>query len=197
MRRPRRWGSLLDLWIPAGLCVLGSVSSAWPQRIEMDAPRRDVAQEQMTSVAALRSQVESLERANRELARRLDELSVLIPMGDDGKPGPDPGLSPESAPTAQEDEWRRELEFRENVLAVVGPELARLEEQIAALVASYEGHVHEYQPPAAMGWTTWRNVQGFGDNCPDCMIPFRSPQAASGSPGSRNRDTGPPKPEGS
>lgn len=163
------------LVVAMGLWLVTRVALADPQGIRPEATVADPGQIRslQSSVAALRSQVESLERANRELAQKLDELARQRP-GDRGGDGT--GLG---APTpGQVDEVREGLRTSDEVMRIVEPRLAALRERMAALEKRHEGHAHQYISPPSMGWATWTNIQDFGDTCPGCLLPFKSPEKA-------------------
>lgn len=98
------------------------------------------------SVATLRSQVESLEATNRDLASRLAQVEGVV------------------------SELRR---FREAVLFAIEPELRALRERIGELESvwaeDYAEHRHSFTAPP-FGWGTKAVV----DLCTNCLIPYVS-----------------------
>lgn len=181
--------------VAMGLCVLIYATEARSQQVNPDVAAVGVERigSLQASVASLRGQVEALERSNRELQRRLDDLAAQrFGAPSEGKPPPGPqGPGIERPPSQPEAELQAWLEFQADVLRAVEPELTRVRGEIAALESRHAQHVHDYMPPPPVGWANWLTVERFSESCPGCLIPFVSPEKATGSGGGHRETSGP------
>lgn len=126
--------------------VLVALAILVPATAGAQQPRASAVRSEGTdsTVAALRSQVESLQTVNQDLGSRLAQLESVV------------------------NELRR---FRERVLFAIQPELGELDERIGALEAAwaddYADHRHGYKN-TPFGLAT----AGALANCADCLIAF-------------------------
>lgn len=101
----------------------------------------------------LRTQVDTLERANAELDKKLRDLESRVN-----------GLRSQEAAraAAKAMDWQQ---FRADVRKVMDAEI----QQLAALDTAYARHTHDYTAPRG-GWANLDTLQ----NCPTCLINFES-----------------------
>jgi hypothetical protein len=135
----------------------------------------------MSRLETLRSQLTSLRQENRRLADKIAlierEVGTLaegaVPQDYDAASNISP-LKGENLKQALAD-WQK---FQAKVLAVVKPEIDPIHVQLAEL----DKHVHEVEVHGhSFGYAKMSAI----NNCPDCLIPFVSPENAAAEPGPR------------
>lgn len=182
------------MWmVSIALGLVAGIAVAEPQRLRPGAAAVDPGEIRslQSGVAELRSQVRSLQRANDELERKM--AAFARQAAEDPHGARARGPSPIEMPTRdQVSETRSALEFSQDVMRIVEPRLAALDDRLTTLEARHDGHVHEYIKSAGMGWANWETIEGFHESCSSCTYPFRDSANASRS-GSGYLETSKPR----
>jgi hypothetical protein len=139
--------------------LLFAISDGLAQGIKPGAARGTAGHMEPDS-SQMRTQVDSLERANAKLSSQVTRLESQVNrlLGQEGQ-----------ATRQAASDWNQ---FRLDVLKVMDPKLKELRndiDRIASFETAYSKHRHEYIPPRG-GWANFETLEG----CPDCLINFTS-----------------------